>query len=529
MTSVDPGVSPWAPLRSAVYRSLFFAQLASNIGTWMQTVGAQWFLVDRQSSPTVIALVQTASLAPTLLLALFAGTIADVFDRRRVLLFATAYSVVVSGVMTVLAWTHTLTPYGLLALTFATGIGAALAAPAWQAIQPELVPREQIPAASSLGSVTVNGARAIGPALAGVVVAAAGPGAVFAVNTASFLVVIGALVCWRRTPTQPTADRESLGGSIAAGIRYVNSAPIVRRIMLRSALFALPASALWALLPIASAEHLGLSAAGYGALLGVLGVGALAGVAAVPWLRATLSDNMVLALSALVFAAGTAAAGYLPLYPAVIALTLAGTAWIATLTTLNTAAQLSVAPWARARALSVYLLVFMGAQAGGSLLWGYLASHAGLGASLGVAAGLLVAVAASVLLVPLRAQTGTLDRATSSAWPTPRLMFEPEPDDGPVLVTVSYRVADDDVAQFTAAMRAVQKSRRRTGGYAWRLYRSGDDPQVMLEQFVVPSWGEFRRQHRQRWLASDHHAITAALAFTVDRQPQQRFYFQQLR
>jgi MFS family permease len=285
---VKPAVedtSAWAPLKIAIYRNLFIAQLVSNIGTWMQTVGAQWFLVEHHSSVTVVALVQTASLTPTLVLGLFGGVFADLFDRRRLLIVIQTYAVLAAAVLAALAFTGVLTPTWLLVFTVAIGCCSALTAPAWQAIQPELVPREQIPAAASLGSVTVNLARAIGPALAGVVVLAAGPAAVFALNAASFAAIIVALRSWKRPGCAPLGERESIALSILAALRWVRHGPVTRRILLRSALFAFPASALWALLPVTAARHWHMNSCGYGLVLATLGVGAVIGVAVIAHLR----------------------------------------------------------------------------------------------------------------------------------------------------------------------------------------------------------------------------------------------------
>ncbi len=492
----------------------------------MQTVGAQWFLVAAHSSPTMVAMVQTASLAPTLMLALPAGALADAFDRRRLLIATTAYTMVAAAALTVLTMAGVLTPVWLLVLTFAVGCGGALSAPPWQAIQPELVPREQIPAASALGGVTVNVARAIGPGVAGLVVAAAGPAAVFALNTVSFAGVIVVLTRWKRAAGASTGPREPFWHSFVSGGRYVRSAPIVRRILLRAGLFAFPASALWALLPLASAQRWHQNAAGYGLVLACLGVGAVAGVVVVPALRKRLPDNALLAMSACIYAAGLVASATLPFAFAVIPLVLSGIAWLMTLTTLNTAAQLSLAHWARSRGIAVYLLVFMGAQAVGSVVWGAVASHAGLTTSLVAASICLVVVAASVIKLPLHPCTGKLDREVSTAWPAPQVMFIPEPDDGPVLITATYRVAEDSFAAFTEAMRDVGRARRRTGGHSWRLYRSGRHADLVVEQFVVPSWSEFRHQHTVRWLASDHDAMARALELTVDGQFDQQSFFQ---
>ncbi|OZC82334.1 MFS transporter [Rhodococcus sp. 06-412-2C] len=508
------GTSAWAPLRNTMYRSLFIAQLVSNIGGWMQTVGAQWFLVEREASTTVIAAVQTASLLPTLLLALSAGALADALDRRVLLIVVGFASMLTAGILTALAWTDTLSPWGLLACTFVLGCWSSLSAPAWQAIQPELVPREQIPAASALGGVTVNGARAIGPALAGVLVAVAGPTFVFAINAVSFLATLGVLITWKR-PHNAVVDREGLAESIVSGVRYIRSGPVIRRIILRSALFAFPASALWALLPSASSAVLGLGAVGYGVLLGVLGVGAITGVALTPMLRKTFGANTLLIGSAVGYAVGMAAVAWLPLWSVVPALLLSGIAWITTLTALNASIQLSLASWVRARGMSVYLLVFMGAQAVGSLAWGWLASRIGIVDALAVAVGVLVVVAASVAVLPLHPETGTLDRAVSVAWPTPTVLLEPVPEDGPVRVTITYRVMKDAVSEFISSMAPVGAARKRTGAYSWNLYRSLDVDDTMVEQFTIPSLNQYRRQREERWTGSDHDVMQNALTHVV--------------
>lgn len=515
--------SAWAPLRGKLFRSLFIAQLTSNIGMWMQTVGAQWFLVERSASPTVIALVQTASMAPTLLLSLPGGVFADIFDRRRLLIGLSVYSALVAALLAVLAQFDALTPVGLLVITVLLGAGAALTSPAWQAIQPELVPRDQIPAASSLGSITVNAARAIGPALGGFVVAAAGPGAVFAINALSFVVLLWSLWRWHRPADRRLFEREHIGTSMVIGVRYVIAAPTVKRILLRSALFAFPASALWSLLPLAS-RRWGLGSTGYGVVLGVLGIGALAGAGLMPTLR-KLPTNVLLAGSAVVFGVGTLAAGVAPLWLALIVFFFAGIAWIGTLTTLNAGLQLTLPAWVRARGMAVYLMVFMGSQSIGALVWGAVATDAGLRTALVVAAACLLVAAASVLVLPMDPMTGRLERGLSSAWPTPTLVFDAQPDDGPVLVAISYQVRADQLSRFVVAMRVVRRARRRSGGRNWRLYRSGDEDGLLVEQFIVESWVEYQRQHAERWTGYDHDAVVTALGCTTDGQWHERRFF----
>src|ERR1700759_2815817 len=521
-----PGeASAWAPLKIAIYRNLFIAQLVSNIGTWMQTVGAQWFLVEHHSSATIIALVQTASLTPTLVLGLFGGVFSALFDRRRLLILIQTYAVLVAAVLAALAFTGVLTPTLLLLFTVAIGCGSALTAPAGQAIPPELVPREQIPAAAALGRATVNVARAIGPALAAMVGLQAWPAAVFALNAVSFAAIIVALRSWKRPGCAPVSERESIGLSILAALRWVRHGPVTRRILLRSALFAFPASALWALLPVTAAQHWQMNSCGYGLVLATLGVGAVIGVALIAHLRRLFATNTVLAGSAGAYALGLIVVAIGPFGPAIPMLLVCGMACIATLTTLNASIQLSLPHWVRARGMAVYLLVFSGSQALGSYLWGLIAAHFGLAHSLLAAAALLLLTAASVAVLPLRPETGTLDLTTSTAWPTPALGFQPDPSDGPVLISTSYHVSDDRIHQFAAAMLKVGRSRSRTGGYRWRLYRSGEDPQLVIEEFTVPSWAEFDRQHSTRWLASDHHALARALQCTVDGCAEEHWYF----
>ncbi len=388
----------WAPLKNAAFRSLFVAALVSNIGTWMQTVGAQWFLVIERADPTVVALVQTASLSPTLILTVFAGALADRVDRRRLLILVQIYAAAAAAVLTVVAAAGLLDPLTLLILMFAIGCASALTTPAWQAIQPELVPRDQIPAAASLGGVAADAARAIGPPVAGLLVAFIGPAAVFGLNAVSFVAVIVALVAWKRPESAPAdATQESAGEPGTGGLGFIWRSQEGRRILVQSAVFALPASALWALLPLVASQSWGLRAIGYGTVLGTVGVGAVCGAFVMPRISAKLPPALILAVAAIMTAVGLAAAAYFPLWAAVPLLLLTGVAWIAALTTLTVAAQLLLPQWVRARGLAVFLVVLIGAQALGSLLWGMLATHFGLATSLTAAAVLLLVSAVSSL------------------------------------------------------------------------------------------------------------------------------------
>ncbi|KQM58014.1 MFS transporter [Agreia sp. Leaf210] len=522
-TPSGPPVSAWAPMAITAFRVLWFAQLGSNIGSWMQTVGAQWYLVEAAAGATIIALVQTASLAPAVIFSLPAGVLSDSLDRRRLLIWGSAASAVIAAGLTVVAASNALTPLTILGFTFLLGITSTLTSPAWQAIQPELVPRNLIASSSALGGVTVNGARAVGPALAGVILSAFGAPVVFGINALSFVGAVLALWWWKRPPQTGLDDREPFGAALRAGVRYVASARLVRRILVRSALFALPASALWALLPV-TAKRLDLDSSGYGLLLGAVGLGAVLGIFALPIARKRVSDNAIVAASAILFAAGTIAAALLPFVPTLVLLVLAGLAWIGTLTVLNAALQLTLPQWVRSRGASIYILVFMGTMAVGSFAWGLVAQALGTTTALAAAAVLLLLVAASVRGLPLLPGTGTVDRTISMSWPTPTLVFEPDPADGPMLVQISYTVRAASLDAFVDAMGQVERSRRRTGGSRWQLYRSGEVTDAFLESFIVPSWAEYRRQETQRLTGRDREIRAAAMTH-VDGDTVERHYF----
>jgi MFS family permease len=527
MTPAGPGgasTSTWAPMRSPVYRALWIAQLVSNLGTWMQTVGAQWMLVGDPRADVLVPLVQTATTLPVMLLALPSGVLADLIDRRRLLIATMGAMAAGVGLLAALTGAGLTTPAVLLTLLFVIGCGQALVMPAWQAIQPDLVPAQQIPAAAALGSMSMNLARAIGPAIAGILVSASGPTLVFALNAVSFMGTVAVLVWWRRPAVEHTYPSERALAALSAGGRFIRSSPIVRRILLRSALFVAPASALWGLLPVIAADQLGLSSSGYGLLLGALGVGAVMGAFLLSQLRSRFGQNVLLSVAAAGFAAATVVLALVPNFVIVLALLLIGGAsWLLTLSTLNAAMQLSLPSWVRARGLSVYQLVFMGGQALGSLTWGLVAGATTSVVSLLISAALLLLCGASTLWWPLHAKTGDLDLTPSSHWPEPNLVFDPEPLDGPVLVITSYRIAPEDEAGFLAAMDVMGRSRQRTGASQWRLFRSVEKESTFVETFMVRSWGEHMHQHYTRLTGQDR-LIEEAVARYVDGLPDSEHY-----
>src|SRR5918993_3625180 len=294
--------SAWSPLRIGAFRALWFAQLGTLIGTWMQTVGAQWLLIDEPNAPTLVSLVQTASLLPMLLLALPAGVLADSYDRRRLLIVIQLGTVAVGVVLTAVTSLTGISPAALLVLTFLLGCGQAMSMPAWQALIPDMVPTAQVRAASALGAVSMNLARAVGPAFAGLLITEVAVGAVFALNTFFYAAMAVALLRWGPDRVSEKAP-ERFVAALRAGARYVRHSRVVRRLLLRAALFILPGSALWALLPLVATRQLGLDAGGYGLLLAALGVGAIAGAAALPRLAARVSASTLVAIASVVFAA----------------------------------------------------------------------------------------------------------------------------------------------------------------------------------------------------------------------------------
>ena len=510
MSETTATPSTWAPLTLGVFRALWLATLVSNIGTWMQTVGAQWLLVDEPNAATLVALVQTANSLPVLLLALPTGVLADFFDRRRLLLAVQLFLLSAGGLLTALTLGGEIPPALLLAFTFALGAGTAMQAPVYQALIPDIVPRAQLASASALASISINIARAVGPALAGLVIAAAGAGVVFAVNAATYALYVVVLLAWRNPTSATQEPAERFVPALRAGARYVRHAPVVRRMMLRLAFFVLPANALWSLLPVIADRRLALGSSGYGLLLAALGSGAVAGAFVLPRLKAKFGLSRMVLAASLVFAAALAVVGTtVNAIVAVIALVPAGAAWIAVLSNLNAALQAFLPGWVRARALSTNQLVLFGTMAVSAAAWGAVADAIGLAPAFVAAATLLAATGASVLLWPLMDVEG-LDRSPANYLPEPHLAITPDAGAGPVLVLVTYAVPPGRADRFVEAMQAVGRSRRRTGATSWRLYQHGEVRDTYVETFLVPSWSEHLRQHGGRLTGTDRALNEAA-------------------
>lgn len=510
--------SVWVPLRQKLFRALWIATVASNVGTWMQNVGAAWLMTSLSPSPTMVALVQAATSLPVVLVALPAGALADIIDRRALLLLTQGWMLAVASLLGILTLLGATTAWLLLILTFSLGLGAALNAPAWQAIVPELVNRSELRSAVTLNGVGYNIARAVGPALGGLIVAAAGSGAVFILNALSFLGVILVLYRWQRPVGESALPAEDVVGAMRAGLRYVRFAPGLRAVLIRTAAFILGGSALWALLPLVARQELNLDATGYGLLLGCLGTGAVIGAALLPRVQNKLSTEGFLAGATMLFALATAAPAYTSNFTLLcVAMLGGGIAWIAIMSTFNVGAQVTVPGWVRARALALYGLMFQGGTAFGSALWGMVAERITVPQALIWAAATLVAGLAMGLPYRLKLDE-EIDLAPALHWPEPKPVTPPSPNAGPVLVTIEYTIETKRAHGFIAAMQAVKELRRRDGAYRWGLFYDPSNPKRYLETFVVESWAEHMRQH-ERVTIADKEVEDAARAFHVGKNP----------
>ena len=513
-----PAVSAWAPLRQPAFRALWIASVASNVGTWMHEVGAGWLMTSLAPSPVMVSLVQAATSLPMFLLALPAGVLADLVDRRRLLLVTQLWMTAAALVLGLLVHQGLATPWLLLGITFALGVGASLNAPPWQAIVPELVPPADLAPAVALNSMGFNIARAAGPALGGLVIAALGPAANFLFNGVSFFGVVLVLYFWRRPAAESALPAESFLGALRSGGRYIRHSPRMRAVMVRGALFVLCGSALWALLPLVARFRLESGPGGYGALLGSFGIGAVAGATQLPRLRARFPTDRLALAGTIGFALALVGLAWAPdVAVAAIALALGGGAWLTVLSGFNVAAQTSVPAWVRARALSYYLLVFYAGLALGSSLWGAIAHALGTPAALSLAAAGMFAGLVAIPRYPVRGGKG-VNLAPSRHWPAPLIAAQPEADRGPVLVTIEYRIDPVRAEEFAAAMRVLRRSRRRGGAVRWNLWTDAADPARYVESFSDESWLDYLRHH-ERLTAEDREIEGRARAFHVGEEP----------
>ncbi len=494
-------VSAWASLRRRVFLALWIAALASNLGTWMQNVGAAWLMTSLSKSPLMVSLIQTASSLPIFFLALPAGALADIVDRRRLLIFSQVWMMVAAGALGILTLLGMTTEWTVLGLSFMLGIGAALNAPAWQAIIPELVPRDELAGAVTLNGINFNLARAAGPALGGFVVAGFGAGANFLLNAISFLGVMIVLYEWRRQARPGVLPAERVIGAIRVGLRYVRYAPPLRAVLVRTVAFVFGASAMWAVLPLIARYQLGLGAAGFGLLLAWFGIGAVIGGAMLTRLQQLASHDNIVHGATVLFIAMTVGLAFT--HDSIVASTLlafGGAAWVCAFSVLNVTAQLSVPRWVQGRALAVYQIAVQGGMAGASALWGALGERYGLQVALWCGAAAMLAG-----FVVHRWRLAVADEVNTdpiSPWHYPRTAIDVDPYSGPALVTVEYRINPVKTEEFVSAMRQLRTIRLRDGAVFWGLFVDTAQPDRFIENFVTETWVEHLRQH-ERLIESD--------------------------
>ena len=496
----DARLSPWAPFRHRSFVMLWLATVVSNAGTWMHDVGAGWLMTELSTSPLTIAGVQAATTLPVFLFALTAGALADIMDRRWLLIVVNLLAACAAAGLAILVYLELVTPLVLIVFTFLLGIGGAFVAPAWQAIVPALVPRSDLPSAIALNSAGINISRAIGPSLAGLLIVLFGVWSPFALNALSFAGIIVVLLWWR-PPAKPESSLppEYVGAAIVAGWRYVAHSRPLRATLIRAAAFFVFASAYWAMLPLIARELLFGGPTLYGLLLGAIGFGALLGALALPGIQLRFGPDKTVAVATLgttltlvIFAITNHQA------VAVFASALAGASWIAVLSSFHVSAHIALPDWVRARGLSFFLTVFFGAMSGGSLLWGQVAS------SVGIATCLLLAAAGAMLMIPLTwrfrlNQGAVLDLAPSMHWPSPMAADADRVagDRGPAMIQVSYAVPPCNQERFTALMGELKAARYRGGGYSWTLMESVEETDMFVETWFEVSWVAHLRHHER--------------------------------
>jgi len=494
--------SPLAPFKNPVFRSLWFATLLSNLGGLIQAVAAGWTMTTLTDSQSMVALVTASTSLPIVGLSLFAGVLADNFDRRRIMLVAQILMLIVSVGLTLTTYFNLLTPWSLLAFTFLIGCGGALNNPSWQASVGDIVPRDQVPAAVMANGMSFNLMRSIGPALGGLVIVAAGASAAFALNAMSYLALIIALSMWRKPMPQRSLPRERFVRATGAGFQYVSLSPNLLSIILRGCLFGLTAVAVQALLPLIARDQLGGSASTYGFMLGFFGLGAVCGALGNAKIRARFNNELIIrttfvgtALGTLLLstAQGTSIAG--------VALLICGACWVTTNALLNVSLQLSTPRWVVGRALSLYMMGNAAGMVFGSWMWGLIADGFGLHAALVTSAASVIAGALAGYKLPLP-EFSRLNLDPLDQFIEPTLAVQLKPQTGPIMITIDFDIGENDIPAFLQAMTLRRRIRKRDGARRWSLLRDLEQPNIWTEKFYLATWVEYIR-HNQRRTISD--------------------------
>lgn len=518
--------SAWAPFASRAFVWLWLANTVSALGTWIQNAASAWIMTDVAPSPIMVSLVQAAAQLPVLLLALPAGAVADLMDRKRLLILTNILMLAASAILAIVAAMGHVDAAMLLSLTVLLAVGAALNGPAWAASVPLTVPRRSLAQALVLNSVGFNIARAIGPAMGGMILAVSGATAAFAANAASFAfvaVVVGILLTFPRTQVTNNVPPEPFRSAMRIGVAYALAEPVVRSTLVRSAAFFGCASAIWALLPLYVRQVLGLSSASFGLMMGVIGAGAVLGGLMMPALNRLFPRNNLILLAGVSCGLALVPLAIVPTaMAAYAALLVFGIGWIVGASNLQATVQLAAAPWVRARALALYQAVFNGGMGLGAIFWGWLGDRAGLTGTILTAglAGCAVALLTRAIHLPAE-----IDDPSASAIAVPRALSIAD-EMKPLLhsarhwlrAAISYQVDPSDAAAFRAAMADVRLSRYRDGAVGWALSRDVSDPTHWVETFLVRDWHELQRGIGRLNLA-DSEAVVRARSYHLGTEP----------
>ena len=507
-----------APLRHAVFRRIWLASLLTNLGLMINGVGAAWAMTQMTSSASMVALVQTALMLPIMLLSLAAGAIADMYDRRIVGLTALSLGLLGGVTLAVLAYLNAITPNSLLLFCFLIGSSMALFGPAWQASVSEQVPAETLPSAVALNGISYNIARSFGPALGGIIVAAAGAVAAFVCNVLLYIPLIVVLYLWQRTLEPSRLPPERLRRAVVSGVRYIIHSPSIRIVLYRTLVTGIAGGSVLALLPLVARDILHGSAQTYGIMLGCFGMGGVLGALNISSVRAHLSGEYAVRLCALTMGV---AIGVLALsrWPALTgaALVVAGASWMIAVTLFNIGVQLSTPRWVAGRALAAYQAAIAGGVAIGSWLWGYVANGVGVDKALLVAAAVMFV--SPVLAIWLRMpSTDGANTDAVDALEEPEVNLSISQRSGPIVVEIEYRVSQQKARAFYTTMLQLQAIRQRNGAYDWSIARDIADPELWIERYHCPTWLDYLRQ-RNRSTQSEREIQLKAIAFHLGPEP----------
>ena len=507
------------PLRGAAFRGLWFAWLAANLTMWMSDVAAAWLMTTLTDSTLMVALVQSASTLPLFLLGLPSGALADIVDRRRLFALAQAWVALVAVLVAALAFRGALSPVWLLILAALNGIGSAMRWPVFAAIVPQVVDRPNLPAALALNGVSMNVSRVVGPSIAGVLLASLGPAWVFVFNAMVSVVALVLVLRWPSANRQQTLPPEPLFGAIRVGLQHVHASPPVRAAMLRVFLFALQMSALVALMPLLARGLGGTGPGVFSLLLATLGAGAITSAMLLPRWRRRLPPGPLVVRGCVVHALAIGMVALAPdLWFAVAATFVVGMAWIAASSTLSMVAQLSLPDWVRARGMSMYQMALMAGTGFGAMLFGTVAGWVGVNVAILIAAGAGLMVLPALRRWPIEPDHRDLQPAAPPGH-LPNGPWAGQDGEGPVMVTITYRIDPDHAAAFVDEMLQTRAARMRLGVTSWSLLRDATSPGCYVERFVDRSWLERRRRIEQRYTAADADLRRRRLAFHIGDAP----------